>query len=69
MQLDEFLCKRQPETGPFALFGSIGADLAKLFKNRLLILRGDADARVAHRNLHGAIGERRADGDGSPLPA
>src|SRR5688572_8095604 len=63
MQFDETPGESQPEAGALALADVVVADLAKLLEDRRLVLRGDADARVADRDLDPALRAVRANAD------
>src|ERR1051326_6155388 len=65
VQLDEALRQRETQPSPFAR--ALPTDLAELLEDLLLILGRDADARVAHRDAHGAVLARRGDLDAAAI--
>src|SRR5437016_860371 len=58
VQLDEFLGERKPEARTLVLARGLGADLAELLEDGLLVFAGDPDARVHYGDLDRAVGER-----------
>ena len=70
VQLDELARERQAEAGAFLLVRVVAADLAELLEHRLLVLRRDADAGVAHGDLDARRRRARArDVDRARRPA
>src|SRR4030095_10678590 len=67
VQLHEAPGQGQAEPGALALVGVVAAPLPKLLEDQLLVLGGDADAGVGHRDLYPTVGRHRADLDPAAL--
>ncbi len=67
VQLDELFGQRQAQARPFPLLRVHAADLLELLKDPLLVLWGDADARVPHRDPYPRVIHPRSDPDLTPV--